>query len=97
MRKCDGFDDCILGVMERFGQEPILAYDKDKMLDKLSVDLIDLTPQETEEWFDSNIIGAWVGDETPCFVSRELWDLIEESLEWWVVNKNSLPVKDWNL
>ena len=78
MRKCDGYDDCILGVMERFGQEPILAYDKDKMLDKLAQEM---TPEEAEEWFDFNIIGAWVGDETPCFVSRQLWDWIEESFE----------------
>ena len=31
----DGYDDCIVGVVERFGQEPIVCYDKEKVLRRL--------------------------------------------------------------
>ena len=68
--KVDGYDDCILGVMERFGAEPVIAYDKDKMLDKLAEQM---SADAAEEWFDFNIVGAWVGENTPCFVSRQEW------------------------
>ena len=30
----DGFDDCIEGVVERFGMNPIVCYNKQKVLDK---------------------------------------------------------------
>ena len=30
----DGFDDCIIGVMERYGMEPIVIYDKGKVIAK---------------------------------------------------------------
>ncbi len=42
----DGFDDCIAGVMERFGQDPIVCYDKFKVLAKLQAD-----PGETKCFF----------------------------------------------
>ena len=31
----DGFDDAIIGTMERFGMDPIRAYDWDKCIDIL--------------------------------------------------------------
>ena len=31
----DGFDDCIIGVCDRYGQESIVAYDKEKVIRKL--------------------------------------------------------------
>ena len=65
--KADGFDDCIIGVSERFGQEAILVYDKDKIIKSL---MKDMTEEEALEYFDFNIIGAWVGDKTPAFITR---------------------------
>ena len=35
--KMDGFDDCIAGVVERIGQDPIICYDKAKVLDQMIV------------------------------------------------------------
>jgi hypothetical protein len=63
----DGYDDCIAGVVERFGQEPIVCYDKEKVLCRLESDGMDRN--EAEEFFYFNQIGAWVGDSTPCFLS----------------------------
>ena len=59
----DGFDDCIEGVVERFGQNPIVCYNKQKVLSVLEEEM---TSEEAYEWFEFNQIGAWVGDSTPC-------------------------------
>ena len=29
----DGYDDCITGILERYGMEPVVLYDKDKVID----------------------------------------------------------------
>ena len=63
----DGYDDCIVGVVERFGQKPIVCYDKEKVLCRLEADGMDR--DEAEEFFYFNQIGAWMGDSTPCFLS----------------------------
>jgi len=68
--KMDGYDDCIVGLVERAGQEPILCYDKEKVLCKLESQ--DMDRDEAEEFFYYNQIGAWMGDSTPCFLSKEL-------------------------
>lgn len=62
-----GYDDCILGICERFGMEPVIAYDKNKVLTKLQSD--GMNEEEAIEWFEYNQIGAWVGDYTPVFIS----------------------------
>lgn len=61
-----GYDDCIIGVGVRFGQEPIVMYDYQKVIDKLVVD--GCTEDEAVEYFEFNMIGAWVGDTTPGYV-----------------------------
>jgi len=63
----DGFEDCIIGICERHGQEPIVTYDKNKIIDKLILE--DMTEEEALEFFYYNQIGAWVGETTPCFVT----------------------------
>ncbi|MDB4317666.1 hypothetical protein N9973_00045 [bacterium] len=63
----DGYDECIVGVVERFDQEPIVCYDKEKVLLKLEEQGMDRV--EAEEFFYYNQIGAWLGDATPCFLS----------------------------
>lgn len=66
----DGYDDCIVGVVERYGQPPIVCYDKERVIDKLAAEAGDEgTREEAEEFFDYNQIGAWVGDTTPCFIT----------------------------
>jgi len=68
--KMDGFDDCIVGIVERFGSEPILCYDRQAVLEKSMED--GMTREEAEEYFSFNQIGAWVGETTPCFLSTEI-------------------------
>lgn len=61
-----GFNDCVAGVVSRFGQEPILCYDLQRVLAKLVEQ--GMTEIEAQEWYDTNMLGAWVGDGTPCFI-----------------------------
>jgi hypothetical protein len=68
LTKMDGYDDCLLGVVLRFGQPPILCYDRTKVLDKLVAG--GMAHEDAVEWFEFNQIGAWVGDTTPCFLDN---------------------------
>ena len=65
--RMDGHDDCIVGIVERYGQVPIFCYDKEKVLFKLESD--GMSSEEADEFFIFNQIGAWVGEATPCFIT----------------------------
>ena len=60
------FDEAILGVAERIGQEPVVAYDTTKVVEILSRSM---SVDEAYEYFDYNILGAYVGDKTPLFIT----------------------------
>lgn len=60
------FDDAILGVAERIGMEAVVAYSTPKIIEILSRDM---TEEEAVEYFEFNILGAYVGERTPVFVS----------------------------
>ena len=66
--RMDGYDDCIVGIVERYGQSPIFCYDKQKVLSKLQEDM---SLEEAEEFFNFNQLGAWVGEGTPCFLTTK--------------------------
>lgn len=68
MLRMDGYDDCCVGIVERFGMNPVLCYSVDKVIAKLVVD--GMTEDEAWEFFHFNQIGAWVGDGTPCFITH---------------------------
>ena len=79
MLTMDGYDDCIVGVVERYGQKPIVCYDKEKVLQRLESEGCDR--DEAEEFFYFNQIGAWVGDSTPCFLSANTSTMASEAKE----------------
>jgi len=64
----DGFDDCVVGVVEQFGRPPIACYEKEKVIRQMVDD--GMTEEEAEEFFEFNQIGAWVGERTPCFLTN---------------------------
>lgn len=64
----DELDEAIVGVVERFGLEPILCYDLGVLLK--CYEKQGMTEEDAREFFDFNVIGAWVGDKTPCFMTR---------------------------
>ena len=61
----DGFDEAIIGVAERIGMEPVVAYDTNKIIEILSREM---TEDEAVEYFEFNILGAYMGERTPVFV-----------------------------
>lgn len=60
------FDEAILGVAERIGMEAVVAYSTPKIIEILSRDM---TEEEAVEYFEFNILGAYVGERTPIFVT----------------------------
>lgn len=66
MNTIDGFEDCAIGLVERFGMKAVYCYDKIKMLNKI-MDQERMSFEEANEHFENNIIGSWVGNGTPCF------------------------------
>jgi hypothetical protein len=80
---CDGFDEAIIGMAEGINFGPVVAYDKDKMIEILMRDM-EVTPDELEdgqtiedkkfelayEYFHFNIAGAYMGEYTPVFISK---------------------------
>lgn len=67
----DGHDYAIIGVAERINMEPVVAYDEEKIIETL-MDRDNMTYEEAVEFFDFNIKGAWVGETTPIFITRNL-------------------------
>jgi hypothetical protein len=63
----DGFDDCIIGVSSGFDSAYKIVYDIGKIIDRLIAD--GMSSEEAEEYFDFNILGAYVGDRTPLYVN----------------------------
>jgi hypothetical protein len=63
----DGFDEAIIGLSYQWSKEPVVAYDRQKCIDKLMRDGMDLG--EAEEFFEFNVQGSWVGEKTPAFIT----------------------------
>ena len=64
---CDGFDDAIIGLAERINLGPVVAYNTEKMID-IMVERDGMTYEDAIEYFDYNILGAWMGEYTPVFI-----------------------------
>ena len=60
------FDEAIIGVSERIGDEPVVAYDTTKIVEILSRSM---TVDEAYEYFEFNILGSYVGEKTPVFIT----------------------------
>jgi len=63
----DGFEEAFLGVSESYGLKPRACYDIGKCLDIL-VERDGMTLEEANEYFNFNVVGAYVGEYTPAFV-----------------------------
>ena len=61
------YDQAIIGVMERAGGSPVIAYDTQKILDILERSM---PMEEAQEFFEYNILGAYMGDRTPVYITQ---------------------------
>jgi hypothetical protein len=73
----DGFEDCIIGVVEEFGNGRRLLYDKQKMINKLCSDNL-MTEHESEEFFIYNILGLHVNKQNALFLDQKITPVISE-------------------
>ena len=72
----DGFDDCIIGIGRQFNID-LVVYDQDKIIKKLAKEFASSCKNcsdecdhnlQAEEYFNFNIIGAYVGVNTPVYI-----------------------------
>lgn len=66
MMRMNGFDDCILGIVEGAGVEPVICYSVSKIIEQHIKD--GMTEDEAYEFFEFNQVGAYVGNKTPVFL-----------------------------
>ena len=73
----DGMEKAFVGVVETYGQEPRACYDSTKCLDILQ-ERDGMSLEEAAEFYEFNIIGAYVGKHTPAFIFPldEEWDSV---------------------
>jgi hypothetical protein len=62
----DGFEEAFLGIAWQF-RTPVAVYDKSLCIKKL---MKDMSREEAEEYFDFNVQGAYVGEQTPIFLDN---------------------------
>ena len=67
MKKADGLDEALIGTAYRIDLGEILVYDFDKCVD-IFMDINDWTEEEAIDWVEYNVVGAYVGEDTPIFV-----------------------------
>ena len=67
LMRMDGFDDAILGVVERIGLQTV-CYDLNKVIEILMKQ--GMNEQDAWDWYQFNMLGAWVGEATPVFLER---------------------------
>jgi hypothetical protein len=61
----DGFDDCITGVVEEFGNGIRILYSRDKILESLQKDM---SYEDALEYYYYNIVGGHFGERNPLFL-----------------------------
>ena len=81
MRLADGFEDAFVGTtISAFGRKQVAIYDYDKCILILMHDN-HMTEDDAIEYFDYNVIGSWVGDDTPIYINQHTILNIEDYLE----------------
>jgi len=65
--QADGFELAIIGVAERIGMKPCLAYSYEQCVRILTQET-EMSEEEAIEYMNFNVCGAYVGEQTPIFV-----------------------------
>jgi hypothetical protein len=65
----DGFEEALVGYTERAGTPICAAYDRYECL-RILVERDGLSLEEAEEHFEFNVVSAYVGGQTPVFITR---------------------------
>jgi hypothetical protein len=81
----DNLEEAIIGIAEEFGYGRRILYSKSKILSILQT-RDGMTEQESEEFYDYNILGLYAGENNPIFLdlkvtpvkTNDIWDFILE-------------------
>ena len=69
----DGMEGAFMGVCDIAGQPTIAVYDRQKCIEILAQDMEADEGEDqyslAEEFFEFNVVGAWMGENTPRFVT----------------------------
>lgn len=71
----DGFEEALVGYATQFNKT-VAVYDREKCLEILR-NRDGMSEEEVEEFFSSNVEGAFMGERTPAFLTR--FDNLETS------------------
>ena len=71
----DGFDQAVIGYIDRTNETRVVVYDREKCIDILSKDM---SRDEAEEYFEYNVAGAYMGAETPAYLHKASIETIHE-------------------
>jgi hypothetical protein len=63
----DGFEDALVGYVEQFNKV-LAAYSRERCVDIL-MKRDDMDWDEAEEFFTHNVLGSYVGENTPVFLT----------------------------
>ena len=63
----DGFDDAFIRIGQQFSKF-MAVYDKSKCIEILTDQ--GMSDDEAMEYFDYNVTGSYMGDNTPVFIER---------------------------
>jgi hypothetical protein len=70
----DGFEDAIMGIVERCGMSALVVYDTRKCIDIL-INRDKMSEPEAWEHFNFNVAGAYMGVNTPLFFTPYASDI----------------------
>ena len=63
-----GLEEAIVGYVQRCGTPTIPVYDRDKCVDIFVKQ--GMEHSEANEYFEFNVLSAYMGKSTPCFLTR---------------------------
>lgn len=66
----DGLDSALVGIARRCGQPTLAVYDIDKCIEHFISE--GMSHEEAVEYFEFNVVGAWMGEHTPLYCDFNL-------------------------
>tara|TARA_R110002051_G_scaffold163954_1_gene235162 strand:+ start:545 stop:793 length:249 start_codon:yes stop_codon:yes gene_type:complete len=73
MITADGFETAFVAVGFRYNGNDIAVYDYDLCIDVL-IDRDTMSVEEAHEFMSYNVIGAYVGEQTPLFIRTKTYE-----------------------
>ena len=73
MITADGFKTAFVAVAFRYNGNDIAVYDYDLCIDVL-IQRDEMSLQEAYEFMDYNVVGSYVGEETPLFIRTKTYE-----------------------